>query len=197
LASLAGLETALNSGDEARIDNAVKHILMLHSMIMSFGGIPLLYYSDELGTLNDMSYLQDKDKSNDSRWAHRPKIDWEKAERRHQPGTIEYRIFNALKKMIAVRKEIAAFADFNNRDLIHVDNPHVFVFSRTDLTHTTGGVLVVCNFDANPQYLDLAPLSKSFRLDYTRVKDLYSGDSPAIFKDQLVIPPYHFYWLSD
>ena len=197
LASLAGLETALKSGDEARIDNAVKHILMLHSMIMSFGGIPLLYYSDELGTLNDMSYLQDENKSNDSRWAHRPKMNWEKAERRHQPGTIEYRIFNALKKMIAVRKEIAAFADFNNRELIHVDNPHLFVFSRYDLTHTSAGVLVVCNFDANPQHLDLGPLSKSFRLDYTRVKDLYSGDSPAIFKDQLVIPPYHFYWLSD
>ena len=27
-------------------------ILLLHSMIMSFGGIPLLYYGDEIGTLN-------------------------------------------------------------------------------------------------------------------------------------------------
>jgi amylosucrase len=99
--------------------------------------------------------------------------------------------------MIAVRKEITAFADFNNRELIQVDNPHLFVFSRYDLTHSSGGVLVVGNFDANPQYLDLAPMEKVFRLDYKHARDLYSGDSPAIFKDQLVIPPFHFYWLSD
>ena len=32
--------------------------------------------------------------------------------------------------MIAVRKEIQVFADFNNRELIEVDNPHLFVFDR-------------------------------------------------------------------
>jgi len=197
LASLAGLEAAMESDDEARIDNAVKHILLLHSMIMSFGGIPLLYYGDELGTLNDMSFLNDEHKSHDTRWSHRSSINWERAERRHQPGTIEHRIYTALKKMIAVRKEITAFADFNNRELIQVDNPHLFVFSRYDLTHSSGGVLVVGNFDANPQYLDLAPLEKVFRLNYKLAQDLYSGDTPAIFKDQLVIPPFHFYWLSD
>ena len=197
LASLAGLETALESGDEARIDNAVKHILLLHSMIMSFGGIPLLYYGDELGTLNDMSFLNDVHKSSDTRWSHRSCISWERAEQRHQPGTIEHRIFMALKKMIAVRKEITAFADFNNRELIQVDNPHLFVFSRFDLARSSGGVLVVGNFDAKPQYLDLAPLEKVFRLNYKHARDLYSGDTPAIFKDQLVIPPFHFYWLSD
>ena len=197
LASLAGLETALESGDKLRIDNAVKHILLLHSMIMSFGGIPLLYYGDELGTLNDMSFLNDEHKSHDTRWSHRSRIDWDRAELRHQPGTIEYRIFNALKKMIAMRREINAFADFNNRELIHVENPHLFVFSRYELVHASPGVLVVGNFDANPQYLDLEPLSKSFKLDYARVRDLYSGETPAIFNDQLVIPPYHFYWLSE
>ncbi len=197
LASLAGLETALESGDEARIENALKHILLLHSMIMSFGGIPLLYYGDEIGYLNDMSYLQDEHKSHDTRWAHRPTFDWNKAELRHQPGSIENQIFTAIKKMIAVRKEINAFADFNNRELVHIDNPTLFVFCRYDLSRATNGVLVVGNFDANPQYLDLEKVAKSFRMDFTRIRDLYSGDKPAIFKEQLVIPPYHFYWLSD
>ena len=188
---------ALESGDTVRIDNAVKHILLLHSMILAFGGIPLLYYGDEIGTLNDMSYRDDPHKSSDTRWAHRPRMDWERAERRHQPGTIEHRIFEALKKMIAVRKEIADFADFNNRDLIPTGNPHLFVFSRYGLSLTSSGVLVVGNFDANPQYLNLDDVGKTFRLDPARAKDLYSGERPALFKDQLVIPPYHFYWLCD
>jgi len=197
LASLVGLQTALESKDPERIDNAIQHILLLHSLILSFGGIPLLYYGDELGTLNECDYLNDEHKAHDSRWAHRPNFDWDKVELRHESGTLEHQIFNAFKKMIAVRKEIPAFADFNNRELIHVDNPHLFVFSRFNLTRTAGGVLVVVNFDANPQYLDMDhPHIKSV-LSYGHITDLVSGDTPTMFKDQLVIPPYHFYWLSD
>ena len=44
LASLVGLEAALESGDEDAITESVDLILLLHGMIMSFGGIPLLYY---------------------------------------------------------------------------------------------------------------------------------------------------------
>ncbi len=197
LASLAGLETAIDSDDPERIENAVKHILLLHSMVCSFGGIPLLYYGDEIGTLNDCTYLDDENKAHDTRWAHRPRINWGKAERRHHSGTVEHRIFNALKKMLAVRKEISAFADFNNRCLIPVENPHLFVFSRFNLRRAYSGVLVVGNFDARPQFLDLDVVNKHLTLQRGRVKDLYSGDTPALFKNQLVIPPYHFYWLSD
>ena len=196
LASLVGLQAALESGDQHSIDNAVHHILLLNSMIMSFGGIPLLYYGDEIGTLNDCTYLDDENKINDSRWAHRSKIDWDRAELRHQSGTVEQRIFTSLKKMISVRKEITAFADFNNRELIPLDNPHLFVFSRFDLHRTSSNVLVVGNFDARPQYLDLNSISQKFRFHQGQIRDLYSGDVPTLFKDQLVVPPYHFYWLS-
>jgi amylosucrase len=197
LASLVGLETALASGEADRIDNAVKHILLLHSMILAFGGIPLLYYGDEIGTLNDCSYLDDEHKARDSRWAHRPTIDWDKAERRHQPGSIEHRIFHALKKMIAVRKEIPAFADFNNRELIAVGNPHLFVFSRFAVHHAGASVLVVANFDARPQHLELAAVSASLPSNQGQIRDLHSGESPALLPGgKLVVPPYHCYWLT-
>ena len=197
LASLVGLETALESGEQDRIDNAVKHILLLHSMILSFGGIPLLYYGDEIGTLNDCSFLDDEHKAHDSRWAHRPHIDWDKAALRHQPGTIEHRIFCALRKMIAVRKELPSFADFNNRELIPVENPHLFVFSRFNLLRAYSGVLVVGNFDARPQHLDMSVVNRHLSAKHGQIKDQYSGESPVLFKDQLVIPPYHFYWLTN
>ena len=131
------------------------------------------------------------------RWTHRPNFDWDKAELRHQSGTIQQKLFNATKQMIAVRKEIPAFADFNNRELIHVENTHLFVFSRFNVLQTTGGVLVVVNFDARPQYLDLEDPNIKSILSYGYIKDLVSGDTPSIFNGQLVIPPYHFYWLTD
>jgi amylosucrase len=32
---------------------------------------------------------------------------------------------------------------------------------------------------------------------YGQVSDLYSGETPALFQEQLVIPPQRFYWLTD
>ncbi len=197
LASLVGLEAALESGDQEEIDIAIKVILLLHGMIMSFGGIPLLYYGDEIGTLNDNSYLEDPAKANDSRWTHRPRINWEKAELRNTPGTIEHRLFSALKKMIAVRKEISAFADFNNRELLDVGNPHLFVFARFEYDQPTSRILVVANFDSDPQHLNLEDIGRKAYFRNGAIRDLYSGDKPAMFNEDLVVPPYRFYWLTD
>jgi len=197
LASLVGLESAIESGDEQRIQNSIDTILLLHSMIMSFGGIPLLYYGDEVGTPNDSSFLEDAHKANDSRWMHRPRIDWQRVERRKQHGSVEQRIFDGLQKMIAARKGIPAFADFNNRELIETGNPHLFVFIRTDPMLGSGQVLVVGNFDASPQSLTLSDLGNRGQFEYTELRDLVTGEAPRMFKNQLVIPPYHFYWLSN
>jgi len=197
LASLVGLESALESGDEQAIDAAINIILLLHSMILSFGGIPLLYYGDEIGTLNNYSYQDDDSKQQDSRWIHRPAIDWEKAELRNQPGSVEYRIFTGLKKMIAVRKEIPAFADFNGRELLEVENPHLLAYAHFDYQHASSRVLVIGNFDSNPQHLELEQLRRMGFLQLDSVRNLYTGERPLIFNDQLVIPAYGFYWLGE
>ncbi|MBU0498478.1 MAG: alpha-amylase [Gammaproteobacteria bacterium] len=198
LASLAGLETAMERNDEAQIEQAIARILLLHSMILSFGGIPLIYYGDEIGTLNDCSFLQDENKAGDNRWMHRPRINWDKAELRYRRGSVEQRLFDGLKKMIAVRKEIPAFADFNNRELLEVENPHLFAFLRTRPDNINQAVLVVGNFSAKPQYLNPDNLGNRRGLfHFSQITDLCSGESPSLFKEQLVIPPFQFYWLSD
>jgi len=196
LASLAGLETALERNDEAAIDRSIDLILLLHGMIMSFGGIPLLYYGDEIGMLNDFSYMTDAEKAHDSRWIHRPVIDWEKAQRRCLKGTPEQRLFDGISRMIAVRKNTQAFADFNNRDLIETGNPHLFVFMRSNPFELNDEVLVVGNFDGVPQALTLSDLGNRGQFALGPLRDLVSGEAPSHFKDQLVIPPFSFYWLT-
>lgn len=197
LASLVGLQYALESGDSQATDDAVKLILLLHSLILSFGGIPLLYYGDEIGTVNDDSYQEDPHKQGDSRWVHRPVIDWEKAERRNTPGTVEFAIFNALKKMIAVHKETEVFADFNNRELIQVENPHLFVFGRYNLHRHHEGVVVIANFDGKPQSLNLRDLGPWGEQKEGQLVDLISGQTPDVFKETLVLPPFGYYWLCE
>ncbi|MER2512527.1 MAG: amylosucrase [Nitrosomonas ureae] len=196
LASLAGLKHALANNDANATNTAIKIILLLHGMILSFGGIPMLYYGDAIGTLNDDSYLNDESKSTDNRWAHRPKMDWNRAMLRTQPGTVEYSIFCAVKKMIAVRKEIPAFADRNNRELLNVDNSHLFVFSRFDQINNSPRVLVVGNFDDEPQPLKLPPLQHVGFFQYELIRDLLSGETLHVADESLICPARSFYWLQ-
>ena len=197
LASLVGLESAIENGDDKLITSAINKILLLHGIILSFGGIPLIYNGDALGVLNDYSYTEDSVKSNDNRWVHRPKIDWEKAELRKKQGTVEYTIFNAMRKMISIRKEISAFADFNNRELLQIDNPHLLCFIRFDPQRPSEKVLTIANFDANPQYLDLGMINNAGFSVYSQFVDLYSGKLPSQHDGRIVLHGYQFYWLTD
>jgi len=197
LASLVGLEVALERKDSEAIDQSVNVILLLHNMILSFGGIPLLYYGDELGSLNDFSFKNDLDKASDNRWIHRPRIDWEKAKRRHQKNTVENRLFMGIKHLIDVRKTIPAFADFNNREVLEVENDHLFVFLRTHPERTSEVILVVANFDSKPQHLSLGDLRNRGQFQLGCVQDLVTGAQPTLLDDQLVVPPFKCFWLTD
>lgn len=88
-------------------------------------------------------------------------------------------------------------ADFNNRELIEVGNEHLFAFMRNHPERQSEEVLIVANFDASLQHLNLSDLRHLGRIESLQLRDLVTGDSPEIFKDELVIPPYSFYWLSD
>lgn len=197
LASLVGLEAALEDGNEQAIDNAIKTIILLHSMILSFGGIPLLYYGDAIGMLNSLEYLADPSKRDDNRWMHRSHFDWNKAERRHQTGTVEYRIFGGLRKMISLRKETTAFADFDNRQLLPSDNSNLLVFSRTDQQNSRNRVLVVGNFNIEAQSLHIDTLRANGFFQQNSMKDICSGTRITIERDVFIVPALTCYWLTD
>jgi amylosucrase len=195
LASLAGLETALEQGDEAAVQGSIDRILLLHSMILSFGGIPLIYYGDELGTLNNRDYLQNASRAADNRWLHRPVYDWHRAGRRKERGSVEQRIFDGLRQMIAVRKSIAAMADYNNRELIDSSNPHLFVFIRNNPAAALDSLLVVANFNDQAEMFNLRDLRNRGRFELGELQDKISGAAPEQLDDKVIIPAYGFYWL--
>ena len=204
LASLAGLESALETerrtGDHQRVDEAIRLILLLHGVIMAFGGIPLLYYGDEIGMLNDRSFTEDKDKATDSRWIHRAPMDWDKAEKRQDEGTPEQAIFSGLQHLISLRKKTAAFSDRNDRQLILTDNPNLFVFLREEKA-SGERVLAVANFNPDPQVLDLPTISvdeigSDPAIEPHRTVDLVSSRQPVIENGRLEIPGFGFYWLT-
>ncbi|MFN3374476.1 MAG: alpha-amylase family protein, partial [Chloroflexus sp.] len=129
LASLAGLEQALGSGDPHMIDTAIRRILLLHSVILSIGGIPLLYLGDEVGTVNDYSYVTDPAKAGDSRWVHRPTRNQAAMDQRHDPATVPGRIFGELVRLIRLRTSLPALRD-GAMEVVRSDNRHVLAYVR-------------------------------------------------------------------
>lgn len=105
LASLAGLETALESKDREAIDLAVGRINMLHAVICGFGGVPLIYMGDELAMLNDYHYGDDPAHAEDNRWVHRPVMDWDAvAALAENPDSAQARVNAWLRHVLDVRR---------------------------------------------------------------------------------------------
>jgi amylosucrase len=197
LASLAGLEAALDSGNKTAIELACQRIITLHALIMAYGGIALLYYGDELATLNDYSYRQVPEHAADNRWVHRPQIDWELAEQRHVAGTHQHTVFTALQRLIALRKQLAVLADFNNRRLFSNDNTHLLTFVREAVTPAHNKLLVVANFDQSSHYLNLGVLRKAGHAQ-GELYDLYSERTIPVLMGHLIeVPACGFYWLTE
>ncbi|WP_119361077.1 alpha-amylase family protein, partial [Meiothermus luteus] len=103
-ASLGGLEAALESGNPRLIHLAIERLLLAHAVFIGYGeGIPLIYMGDELGLLNDYNYVEEPAHRGDNRWLHRPRMDWAKAEKRKQEGTVEHRLFQGIKRLLEAR----------------------------------------------------------------------------------------------
>ncbi|OYP29440.1 alpha-amylase family glycosyl hydrolase [Rhodopirellula sp. MGV] len=153
MASLAGLEKAIEEEDEWGKELSVRRMMLLHGVTLSIGGIPLLYMGEEWGMLNDYDFVRDPAKAGDSRWIHRPKMKWEYLEELDEDkarDSLRRRIYRSLQKMISIRKSNRAFAG-QEMKLIANSNPHLLSYIR----QCDGSRLVVIgNFSEEEQSID-------------------------------------------
>ena len=189
LASLCGLERAIEKESTELIDKAIDRILLLHSVILSIGGVPLIYSGDELGLLNDYSYLNDKGKQDDARWVNRPLITEESIKNAENIGTPQNRIFSQLKRMIHIRKRHSVFGDANTKVLSY-ESKALFVFCRE--LKQKDELIVVCNFSDLPESFDLGSICSSTCSETYRelMSDVIYQNSSKI-----ELSPYQFIWL--
>jgi amylosucrase len=130
LASLCGLEEALEANDDHVINLALSRILLMQAMSFSIGGLPMLFSGDEMGAVNNYSYLKDPDKNYDNRWMHRPETDWERIRTIGQSRNAESFVFGGTKKLIRLRRELGMLTDLNNIEWLQTENIHVAGFIR-------------------------------------------------------------------
>ncbi|MCA9126405.1 MAG: alpha-glucosidase C-terminal domain-containing protein [Planctomycetales bacterium] len=193
LASLAGLELAIETGSAEQRDLSVRRMMLLQSITLSIGGIPLIYLGEEWGMLNDYDFVKDPAKAGDTRWVHRPKMRWEFLDdlgddiATHE-GSLRKQIFKTLQRMINVRKSLPALAG-QAMELVTTDNPHLLSFLRYNEGHR---LIVLANFSESAQAirgnkLRTAGLGRFFQDALTEATYSTSED--------LHLEPYQYLWL--
>ena len=194
LASLAGLEKSIADKNVEQTVMAIKRIVLIHALIMSYGGLPVIYSGDEIGLLNDYQYLDSPSKEVDSRWMHRADMDWKAADKRTKSGSIQFRIFTALQKLIELRKNTELWSDFNNTRLVYCDNQHILAFSRSS---AAAQILTLMNFDSNIQLTGREILIRQGFDMSKEVYDLYSEESLNYQNGFIEMQPYQFYFIAE
>jgi amylosucrase len=181
-ASLAGLEKALSEEGPEEVDLAIRRIALMHGMIMTVGGIPLIYLGDEIGTLNDYSYRDHPQHKRDSRWAHRPVANWDAYARRHDPQAIEGRVFQSLKALITLRKSHPVFSG-GELEMIATENVHVLGYMRSFAGQRA---IVFANFSEAVQTIPAFILKQYHCYNKQRLH----GRSEFKTGEDLSLPPY-------
>jgi len=188
-ASLTGVEKALAENDGEELEFAIRRVLLIHGIIITMGGIPLLYLGDEIATLNDYGYDQDPEKVGDSRWLHRGVFDWARAEQRRDRETVPGRIYEGLLRLLQVRGQNQAFSR-GETEFLDSGNKHVFGFLRTNGDST---VFVLANFSEHEQRLEARRL-RQMGMRKTMV-DLFAGRS-IVATQELLLEPYQLMVLA-
>lgn len=190
LASLCGLEKAMAWNNATEIENALRKIILMQAHSMFMGGIPMLFYGDELAYTNDYGYLQDPGKSYDNRWMHRPIMDWVRNERRTKEGSFEQRIFNDTKKLIATRHALSIFSDVKNTAWMRPHNIHVAGFIRM-FEHRK--LYCLFNYKSSASFITWYAFKEHGELPL-QLKDHWTGAIHTVGKDNeyFVLPGYGF-----
>ncbi len=190
LASLLGLEKALDENDVFEQDTALKRIHLANAIILFYRGFPLIYSGDEIATLNDQSYLNDSSKAKEGRWVHRPYFNWDRAEKRHRPYTHEYEVFQTLKHLIHKRKSSNFLDGRVKQSSVDLHNSKVLCIVRH---HSDGNVIGLFNFSEYPTQIETTGL-KSLT-NHHQMMDTIHGRQIDLNKPNIHLSAYEYMWL--
>ena len=164
--------------------HAVDRIKLLYSIALSTGGLPLIYLGDEVGTLNDDDWSSDSNKSDDSRWAHRPRYNAELYEQRHDASTAAGQIYQGLRHMIDIRQNNPRLGG-GRLVTFNTNNKHIIGYMRNN------ALLAFGNFSEHAQTISAHTLQAM----PFKAHDLISGQTVSLNQD-LVLQPYQVMWLE-
>ena len=184
-ASLIGIQRALENNDAADLSTAINRLICAYAIVFGFGGIPLLYMGDELGMLNDESYKLDLAKSDDNRWIHRPKMNWDLATDAANGVGIAGRVYKAIGNLITARKNLASLHASVTAETDTRNDGAILLIRRK---HAAGLLTEIYNLTEKTQYLDTYEVAFGDRTEAISGRKMH-------FTGKVAVPPYAAWWI--
>ncbi|HKZ20639.1 MAG TPA: alpha-amylase family glycosyl hydrolase [Acidimicrobiia bacterium] len=154
LASLAGLEKALEEMDPAAVETAVNRILCSWAVILMAGGIPLIFLGDETAPVSDHTYKANPDLAHDNRWSHRRGFSIERFEEASSQTGPDTSVLSGITGLLNLRRTLAIPPSVPPEPFATGD--------RGTIGFSRGSITLVANLSRNPAVID--PLERRFDL---------------------------------
>jgi amylosucrase len=191
-ASLCGIEAALAGGDPGGLTAAIRRLESMYAIAFSFGGIPLIYMGDELALRSDAGWAADPAHEHDNRWMHRPLMDWDAAARRQDPGSLEGRVFAAVRGLSAARRSLLALRSGGRTELLPTENRSVLAYRRAH--PRSAPFLALTNFSDVTQAVDAGIIARAGLYEPAHVHS--STGQLSISAGRIELAPWSFLWLT-
>lgn len=146
-ASLVGFDK-VGTAEDAEL--ALRRLVLLYSLALCFGGLPVVYMGDELAMSNDTSEACLAAAKIDSRWVQRPMMDPPQFASRHDSGSRAGKVFAALRRMAHVRGMQEVLAAGVERQLVPIPDSALLVLKRGE------SFALVANFSEKEKTVGLA-----------------------------------------
>ncbi len=187
--ALCGLQKARSEEEQQA---ALKRMLLLYGLTLSFGGMPLIYMGDEFAQENDDHYTDEPAHRLDSRWLHRPLWDTALASQSVNETSCSGQFLKSLKSLLHLRRRLPQLAARNHRQLLQYDDPSVLLMLRESESQY---VLFAGNFSGTEKILSLAHLQKLLPALNINHSSLWKNNVCQPADDTLRIGPWEQIWL--
>ncbi len=165
------------AGDEKDAELMLQKFLSSQSILLSFVGMPGIYYHSILGSRN---CYKDYEESGIKRRINREKLDLDQlVYELNQPDSFRRKVLDGYKKMINLRKRLSAFSPNSPQRVLFLDSK-VFSFIRTGRNET---ILVLVNVSGEAVILNT---------EY-HGSELFTG---KMISGKIVLKPYDYQWIK-
>jgi glucosylglycerate phosphorylase len=171
-------EALVNKGEDTTEEMEVAKMLAAHSILLSFVGVPAIYYHSLLGSQNYEAGVED---SGINRRINREKLELGDILNELETNSRRKGIFEGLQNMIAIRQKESAFSPYAGQEVLELGEK---VFGLKRMNNESGEeITFVVNLDSSPVEVDL----------HRSGTDLLSGQEVS---GLIELEPYQFMWVK-
>ncbi len=123
---------------------------------------------------------------------HWPPMDWVAAARRHDPDTVEGRVFTAMRGLVQARRTLLSLRSGGRTDVLSTENRSVLAYTRVQ--PRSAPFLALTNFSDVPQSVDAGILDRAGlrQLRYVHT----TSRTMSIDDGRIGLPSWGFIWLT-